>query len=152
MTYLTKFKIGDESYNSFKAISEVYDASVPTLKTWLKKGIIETHTIIDGFVKLKDETSTRFYYIHEDGTVISQSKSDGICRVLTTSISNSGYVQVGINPRTRTVHTLMAEAFLPSYDKTTHEIDHINFDPTDNSLTNLQIITIDENRSKKRNK
>lgn len=74
-------------------------------------------------------------------------------RILKGGTNREGYLHVILrksgNPKTRTVHQLVAEAFLnhvPCGYKLV--VDHIDNDKLNNHVTNLQIITPRENASK----
>ena len=63
---------------------------------------------------------------------------------------DAGYLKVKIGGKNRTVHQLVAETFLghkPCGYKLV--VNHINFDGTDNRLSNLEIVTQRENANQK---
>jgi len=75
-------------------------------------------------------------------------------RVLKASPDGNGYLKLvlyvnGIN-KTRTVHQLVAEAFL-NYKPCGHKLvpNHINFDKQDNHVVNIEIVTQRKNTNKK---
>ena len=75
-------------------------------------------------------------------------------RILTQSIDGMGYFNVGLTKlgktKTRTVHQLVAEAFL-GYIPAGHKvhINHINNIKTDNRVENLEIVSGRENTNRK---
>lgn len=77
-------------------------------------------------------------------------------KILKANKNNIGYYQVGlsnrINTKTYRIHQLVAMAFLNHIPNDNRKIvvDHINNNPLDNRLENLQIITTRENNSKDR--
>lgn len=80
-------------------------------------------------------------------------------KILKPTLDNNGYYLVGLSKngkaRNKQVHKLVAMIFLNHKSDITGKIviDHINNDPLDNRLENLQIITNRENASKdKQNK
>jgi hypothetical protein len=88
--------------------------------------------------------------IGEDGYQIS---SDGRVRKLwghkepterRLSMATNGYVFIVLRGKTRLVHRLVAEHFLP-VDKDRSEVNHIDFDKTNNCIDNLQWCTKVEN-------
>ena len=80
--------------------------------------------------------------VHSDGTIIWNGK------VRKHNLNNDGYPVVSIETskgwRCLSVHRLIAIAFVPNPDNLP-EIDHINFDRTDFSISNLRWITHAEN-------
>ena len=88
--------------------------------------------------------------IGEDGYQIS---SDGHIRKLwdhkppserKLSIATNGYVFIVLRGRTRLIHRLVAEHFLP-IDVERKEVNHLDFDKTNNCVDNLQWCTKSEN-------
>ena len=75
-------------------------------------------------------------------------------RILKTSVDNRGYFNVGLyknrEKKTRTVHQLVCESFLnhtPCGYKLI--INHIDFNPLNNNVDNLEIISQRENTNRK---
>lgn len=60
------------------------------------------------------------------------------------SLSTQGYPTVKVGKVKRTVHRLIAEAFISNYSSTLH-VDHINGVRTDNRLCNLRMVTQHQN-------
>ena len=72
-------------------------------------------------------------------------------RVLKPWVNANGYLTVCLNRKTKTIHVLVSIAFL-GHKPCGHGIvtDHINNVKTNNSVSNLQLITSRENSSKDR--
>ena len=73
----------------------------------------------------------------------------GKCRLMKTKINWKGYVMVNITydtgkVRTRSVHRLVAEAYLEDFD-TLLQVNHRDGIKTNNSLCNLEMATAREN-------
>lgn len=80
------------------------------------------------------------YKVSDDGQVYSTYSN----RLLKPSTLSSGHIRVVVDRRHRTVHTLMAEAFLgPRPDE--QEVRHLNGNPSDNRLENLTYGSKSEN-------
>ena len=73
-------------------------------------------------------------------------------RILKPSKNGRGYLRVDLNEKTKTVHVLVAIAFLGHKPDGTMKIvvDHIDNDRLNNIVDNLQLITARENCSKDR--
>jgi hypothetical protein len=78
-------------------------------------------------------------------------------KILKQNPDKRGYLSVSLNlngnDKTRLIHQLVAEAFL-NHKRCGYKlvIDHINNEPTDNRVENLQIVTQRFNASKDRNR
>jgi len=57
---------------------------------------------------------------------------------------NRGYAYCNLTGKTETIHRLVAETFLPDFDKS-KDVDHINGVRTDNRVQNLRMCTRKEN-------
>lgn len=69
---------------------------------------------------------------------------------LNPSQTKAGYMQIGLEKgKTIHVHTLVARAFIGPKPEG-YEVDHIDFDKTNNTVKNLRYITIKENRGRSR--
>lgn len=85
----------------------------------------------------------RDYWIVENGKVISTRNTHGY-RILKPRPKNGGYLFVFVDGLECAVHRLVATAFLPNPDNKP-EVDHIDRDVTNNSLSNLRWVTTQEN-------
>lgn len=82
------------------------------------------------------------YAVSDEGDVFSKSTQ----RVMKQYKNNSGYMCVHIKGKAKTVHRLVAEAFLPIPEPGKMlEVNHINYDKTDNRIANLEWLTHAEN-------
>ena len=121
-----------------------------------------TVKINDSFIKLEVGSEYRFVEGTEENLVVSDQgkvlkRYPKSCRyggrkdyyeVVNVKPNASGYLQVNVPKRniTTLVHRLVAEAFIDNPQGYT-EIDHVNRDKTDNSVTNLRWVTHSENMS-----
>ena len=93
------------------------------------------------------------YLVREDGKIYSTCKFDdsGNPIEIKQRLNPDGYytITVGLthNRRTRTVHKIVADAFIPTTDKTL-EVDHKDDNRLNNHLSNLQWISHAQNVSK----
>ena len=85
------------------------------------------------------------YRVSEKGYV--QNKKTG--RILKASPDRRGYMTVGLSKdgkhHTRRVHKLVGKAFLKQPSKEAWQLDHINGDKRDCSVSNLEYVTPGEN-------
>jgi len=94
------------------------------------------------------------YQISNYGNVKSFVRSDG--RILKPGLGGVGYLTValcnGDKKKSRTVHQLVAEAFL-NHEPCGYKlvVDHIDNDPLNNNINNLQLVSQRQNTSKKKN-
>ena len=87
------------------------------------------------------------YTINTDGVVISNAYGR-ISKVLKQSVHKTGYMMVSLSKGNRgfshSVHRLVAVAFIPN-PKNKTQVNHINGDKTDNTVSNLEWVTPKEN-------
>ena len=97
--------------------------------------------------------STEGMYINEKAEIIAIKKADAkqVAYIYTntkdrpiTAKNNAGYFIMNCEGKTRTVHSLVAEAFLGPRPEG-YDIDHINGDKTRNEASNLRYVTHTEN-------
>jgi len=91
----------------------------------------------------------REIYQYKSGVAIRKGKQ------LKASDNGRGYLRVGLTDKgkevKRYIHQLVAESFLNHLpDKHSRVVDHIDNNPLNNTLTNLQILTTRENCTKNR--
>ena len=114
----------------------------------------------DNFIKIQVGNEYRFVEGTEENMIISSQgevlkRYPRSCRYggrkdyyefVNVKPNAAGYIQVNVPVRNTTtlVHRLVAEAFLSNPNGYT-EIDHINRDKSDNSVTNLRWVTHSEN-------
>lgn len=93
------------------------------------------------------------YLVREDGKIFSTKKfdKDGNPKEIKQRLNLDGYYTVTVGDykkrHTRTVHKIVADAFIPTEDKNL-EIDHIDDNRLNNNLSNLQWLTHADNVSK----
>lgn len=89
------------------------------------------------------------YSITEEGKLYRKLKNGNIKEVRGRQ-NKSGYVQVTLSDKERRqerlLHRLVAEAFIPN-PETKPQVDHIDEDKTNNSMTNLRWATAKENNT-----
>ena len=115
----------------------------------------------NSFVKLNVENDEYRFVDGTEGNMVISAQGDVFkryprsCRyggrksyyqVVNVKPNAAGYIQVNVPVRNTTtlVHRLVAEAFIDNPQGYT-EIDHINRDKSDNSVTNLRWVTHSEN-------
>lgn len=79
------------------------------------------------------------YLINESGVVIDKRDRT----MLRTSVNNDGYMYVYIDGRLKYIHDLVAKTFLSKDQELTIPI-HINNDPLNNHVTNIEYSDVDE--------
>jgi hypothetical protein len=90
------------------------------------------------------------YQISNDGCVrrVKGGKGTQAGRILKPAPSSSGYLSVSLSvdgkPKTRFVHQLVAQAFIPNPDKK-GDVDHIDRNRVHNHVSNLRYATRSEN-------
>ena len=92
----------------------------------------------------------RIYEVSNLGRIkrVSQGKNTYIGKILVASPNQKGYLVVSLNhhgQKTKDVHVLVAEAFLPPRPTLEHEVNHINGNKEDCSVENLEWATCLEN-------
>jgi hypothetical protein len=92
------------------------------------------------------------YVVSNRGEVkrIGRKRGAVVGKVLRPGLASSGYLTVSLHGhtgcRTHCIHRLLSEAFIPNPDPTTKkEVNHIDGDKTNNSLSNLEWVTYKEN-------
>ena len=70
----------------------------------------------------------------------------GRVQELKQSKNNRGYLTVGIRNQNCLVHRLVACTFIPNYDETKTQVNHLNEDKTDNRVENLEWISHNDNQ------
>jgi len=80
------------------------------------------------------------YVILQDGSIWNNDK----CQFLKQSIMGNGYKNVTLYGKTRLVHRVVAEAYIPNPDGL-QTVDHVNFDRQDNRVENLQWMSLAAN-------
>ena len=108
-------------------------------------------------IEMKPIEGCEGYYITTDGTVLTTKKSkrynmDGKTRVLKPKIHKKGYYYVGLfvgsgsNAKRiwKRVHRIVIESFVGAIPSD-REIDHIDSNKANNTLSNLRIVTRQEN-------
>ena len=87
------------------------------------------------------------YYISNQGKLKSCKKRNEI--IMTPQFSKDGYMCNnlfdGVSYHKKTIHRLVAEAFIPNPDNLA-EVDHIDRDKSNNTVSNLRWTTISQNR------
>ena len=85
------------------------------------------------------------YEVSDKGNV----RNTNTGRILKTAMQNSGYTIVSLrkNGKTKTVsiHRLVLEAFMPRPDADKYEVNHLDWDKTNNNLNNLVWVKRSEN-------
>ena len=78
--------------------------------------------------------------IFENGTIYRELKTR--CKLIKPIAGSSGYCLIGVNGNNMLVHRLIMEAFHGKSDLT---VDHIDGNKINNSLDNLEYVTLSEN-------
>ena len=81
------------------------------------------------------------YLIYPNGKVFSKKTN----KLLTPQIDSHGYYQVSISGKTKSLHRLVAETYLPN-TLNKREVNHIDGDKGNNNVTNLEWSTSKENK------
>lgn len=89
------------------------------------------------------------YAVDKDGNVWSLNwNGTGRTQKLKSGVSSNGYLMINMckdgKRKGKTVHRLVAEAFLPDYSAEL-DVDHIDRDKTNNNLSNLRMVTTQQN-------
>lgn len=84
------------------------------------------------------------YYVSNLGYVISPNN-----KVLTNTVDNNGYCSVSINGKKKSLHVLVAKAFLPNPENKP-QVNHKNGDKLNNCIWNLEWCTPYENQMHRR--
>ena len=97
---------------------------------------------------LKKIEGFNHYYISDDGRVFSDARG-GELRERATRLNQKGYKYTFLTngknvKKTAIIHRLVAEYFLPNYDKNL-QVNHIDGDKTNNKVENLEMVTGLEN-------
>ena len=83
------------------------------------------------------------YYISNLGNVKSVKREGTKGGLLKPSIKKTGYLSVKLN-KDKLIHRLVAEHFIPNpHNKPC--VDHIDFNKSNNNVTNLRWVTYEEN-------
>lgn len=80
------------------------------------------------------------YIVYSDGRVWGKYRN----RFMKPSVGARGYLRTVINGKSKTIHRLIAETFIPNPENL-HSVDHINNNKTDNRVENLRWCTTQEN-------
>lgn len=92
--------------------------------------------------KMNYTTITSFpnYEINEFGQIRNKRNN----KILSQSLSSGEYYQVNIDNKSRRIHRLLAETFIPNPNNL-ETVNHINGNKVDNSLSNLEWISRSDN-------
>lgn len=82
--------------------------------------------------------------VREDGAVYHHVRRSSVSRWTYGSKYGNGYYYVGVEGKSLLVHRIVAETFLPNPEGKAC-VDHINRNPTDNSVGNLRWCSYSEN-------
>lgn len=94
------------------------------------------------FYKIKDYKD---YYISKCGKVLSTKRHKGRdIIILKPQFNRDGYYHVGLNNKTKVIHRLMLNQFIPNL-KNKPCVNHINGIKNDNNIENLEWCTSSEN-------
>lgn len=85
------------------------------------------------------------YYIKRDGKVYRISDDSEF----TPCICRGGYYQIRLDNKTKYVHRIVAETFIPNPDNKPF-VDHIDRNRSNNSVENLRWVTSTENNNNKK--
>ena len=82
--------------------------------------------------------------VRSDGMVLLPTKSSKTLKHWTYGANKDGYRLIMYKGKQYKVHRLVAETFIPNPDNKP-QIDHINRDKSDNDISNLRWVTVQEN-------
>jgi hypothetical protein len=101
--------------------------------------------------KWKKITYNKFYEVSNYGRIKSLHFNRE--KILKPQIDKKGYCYVYLNingnSKKRKIHQLVMETFVGMPPSPLHVTDHIDFNKTNNSLSNLRYLTISENSKRK---
>jgi hypothetical protein len=95
------------------------------------------------FLQAKKIPGFESYYIDVEGTVYSTMKNKIV--KISTIVHSSGYLVVGIDNSSHKVHRLLAKTYLGLTDESDLVVNHKDFNKTNNSLDNLELVTYKQN-------
>lgn len=95
---------------------------------------------------------TTTYYCDEEGNIYSSNyhREGRMQKLKTANLNTSGYPQITLifNDKrcVKTVHRLVASAYLKNFGDSKLQVNHIDGNKLNNSVSNLEMVTASENR------
>lgn len=125
------------------------------LKT-LYRAVFNKEYCIDKIQSLQDEEWKAISFSCSRHFISSYGRIKSLCgyeaKLLKPTANKKGYERVKICGKDFLIHRLVAEAFIPNTDKEANTVDHIDFNPHNNTVRNLQWLSRADNARKKRKK